>query len=223
MVTVRYGRKNQINVGVALLICFGGSLFALAGFLKRWLIDCSVTNSFIALTIFVGGGLLLLGIHHLKMYWRESMVIGVSPEGLHLLNGKVYRFSEARSILPIGLLGFQIKFNDGWTYQPAYLDVATANEVFDLVKQYIESSSRKVELITNINAQLKKQHNTGAQAIICLSALLIGLPFLPFMSLAHPLPLILVGIVPLIFGLYKRFKQLPKTFDTLRGVGKIQF
>jgi hypothetical protein len=217
MIEIRYGRKNFINLVGVLGFLLGMSLIVLADFLHRLAKDCTVSNITIAVTTSVASLFLLIGIYHLILYRRESKVVGVSPDGLHLSNGKIYLFSEAKKILPLGLLGFRIIFNDGWTYQPAYLGAQKAKEVFDVIRRYIESSPKKAELIAEINVFLKKHHNAGAHTIIIFSAVLMGLPFLPFMSLPSPLPLILVGLVPMVYALYKRFRQAPKSFNTKDG------
>lgn len=198
------------------IFCFGVLFYFGDRVIWLWTIqDPPIVYAF-GLTVFSVSGLLYLATIHIIQFIRESKIVSISAEGLYLKNGALYRFDDAQSILPGGLMGFEIKFRDGQKYRPIYLNNETATQIFLLIKHYIETSPKKSALIENINAHLKKRHNKDAYLVIFFSTIMIAFPLLPSLNLKYPIFIVAFGLLPLGYGLFK-LRQSPKTFDQLQG------
>lgn len=211
---IQYTFKNLQN-----LLFTSGMLFVIAlFFLARLIYEISRRTSIsnysftIALAMFLA--ITAMGIFHIRLYQKESKVVGVSEEGLHFKSGSILYFKDGKSFRPIGVV-FHIKFLSGYNYSPTYLDAKNAEVIFKMTKQYIETSARREEIIKNIDSDLKKQHNQSAYLILILSSLMMVFPFLPFMDMANPVPLMILGLLPLLWGIYRLFILPPKTFSSL--------
>lgn len=213
MIKIRQTPRDLFNLIFILAVLGGISTSVFMNLLRHWSAHRGFETHVLIATVLIIGMMLGQCYINIRSYRAISQIESISIEGIHLVNGKTYRFEEAQSILFKGSTAFRIKFRDGWLFQPVFIEYKITKEIIRLIKQYIEKSPNRSELIAAINSDLKKEHNSSSNIILVLSVILIGLGVFSSMSSDRPLLLILLGLISLFYGLYKRLWQRPKNFE----------